>query len=146
MIAVLDTNVLISATIQAQGLPAQIHRLWEAQFIQIAVSEVILQEYRRVLSYSRVAKRHRQDEAALDGLVKRLREKAVVVSGTVNIGRVSRDPDDDKFLAVALEAGADMIVSGDPDLLDLHSFREIPIVTPRAFIEQVMALWAEKAA
>lgn len=43
--------------------------------------------------------------------------------------RISRDPDDDHVLACALAAKADLIVSGDRDLLTLKSFREIPIVT-----------------
>jgi len=44
-----------------------------------------------------------------------------------------RDPDDDKFLALAVNGRADVIVSGDEDLLVLDSFRGIPIVTPAAF-------------
>ncbi len=42
---------------------------------------------------------------------------------------ISRDPDDDVVLATALGAGADLIVSGDRDLLDLGVFRDVRIVT-----------------
>jgi putative PIN family toxin of toxin-antitoxin system len=45
-----------------------------------------------------------------------------------------RDPKDDKFLELAVCGRADVIVSGDHDLLALHPFRYIPIVTPAAFI------------
>lgn len=45
---------------------------------------------------------------------------------------VTRDPDDDQVLATALSGKADLIVSGDSDLLDLRSFRGIRIVTAAA--------------
>lgn len=56
------------------------------------------------------------------------------------IAKVCRDPDDDMVLATALAGRADVIVSGDADLLDLHPFRGIPVLTPAAFLE-----WAGEA-
>jgi predicted nucleic acid-binding protein len=44
-----------------------------------------------------------------------------------------RDPTDDMFLELAVNGRADMIVTGDLDLLVLHPFRGIPIITPLAF-------------
>src|ERR1700730_5304035 len=46
-----------------------------------------------------------------------------------------RDPTDDKFLELAVNGHADLIVSGDGDLLALNPFRQIPIVTPAAFVQ-----------
>jgi predicted nucleic acid-binding protein len=46
-----------------------------------------------------------------------------------------RDPTDDKFLELAANGRADLIVSGDTDLLALNPFRGIPIVTPAMFTE-----------
>lgn len=46
-----------------------------------------------------------------------------------------RDPTDDKFLEVAVNCRADIIVSGDAELLVLSPFRGIPIVTPAAFVQ-----------
>ena len=46
-----------------------------------------------------------------------------------------RDPKDDKFLELAVKGKADFIISGDKDLLVLDPFREIPILSPREFIE-----------
>lgn len=45
-----------------------------------------------------------------------------------------RDPKDDKFLTLALSIKADCIITGDKDLLVLHPFREIPILTPADFL------------
>jgi hypothetical protein len=47
-----------------------------------------------------------------------------------------RDPKDDKFLELAVSGKADVIVSGDGDLLDLNPFRDIPILTPAAFVQR----------
>ncbi len=44
-----------------------------------------------------------------------------------------RDPDDDKFLELAVNGHADAIISGDEDLLVIDTFRGIPIITPAAF-------------
>lgn len=47
-----------------------------------------------------------------------------------------RDPDDDKFLSLAVVGKADAIVTGDADLLALHPFRGVAILTPQQFVEQ----------
>jgi putative PIN family toxin of toxin-antitoxin system len=49
--------------------------------------------------------------------------------------RVCRDRDDDQVLATALAGAADVIVTGDEDLLVLREFRGIRILTPRRFLE-----------
>jgi putative PIN family toxin of toxin-antitoxin system len=69
-------------------------------------------------------------EAFLGSLV----ERVDVVEPVKKI-RVCRDTDDDKFLELAVEGRAEVIVSGDDDLLTLHPFRDITIVTPSAFLE-----------
>jgi predicted nucleic acid-binding protein len=48
--------------------------------------------------------------------------------------RTSRDPTDDKFLEAAMNGRADVIVTGDKDLLDLNPFRGIAIVTPADYL------------
>jgi putative PIN family toxin of toxin-antitoxin system len=47
----------------------------------------------------------------------------------------SRDPTDDKFLELAVNGRADLIVTGDADLLVLNPFRDIPIVSPVTFVQ-----------
>jgi uncharacterized protein len=50
-----------------------------------------------------------------------------------------RDPKDDKYLALAIGGSADCIVSGDRDLLDLHPFQDVPILTPAEFVQRYMS-------
>ncbi len=49
----------------------------------------------------------------------------------------SRDPGDDKLLELAVAGGADCLVSGDDDLLALHPFRGLKILTPRQFLDSL---------
>jgi uncharacterized protein len=71
-----------------------------------------------------------------DGLVTML-AGAELVTITERIA-ACRDPRDDKFLELAVSGHADLIVSGDRDLLALNPFREIPIVTPATFVQEVV--------
>jgi putative PIN family toxin of toxin-antitoxin system len=64
--------------------------------------------------------------------LKELLSAAVLVTITERIA-ACRDPTDDKFLELAVNGHADLIVSGDGDLLALNPFRQIPILTPAAF-------------
>ena len=50
--------------------------------------------------------------------------------------RACRDPKDDMVLELAVNGSATCIISGDADLLALHPFRGIPILTPRQFLDQ----------
>lgn len=54
--------------------------------------------------------------------------------------RVSRDADDDKFVALALDAGASLIVSGDGDLKAIQAYKGIEIMSPAVFLERFAAL------
>ena len=50
-----------------------------------------------------------------------------------------RDPKDDKFLEIAVNGGADVVVTGDPDLLVLHPFRGVAILTPDAVLNELLS-------
>jgi len=47
-----------------------------------------------------------------------------------------RDPKDNKFLELAVSSNAQMIISGDEDLLVLHPFQDIRILSPRQFLDE----------
>jgi len=53
---------------------------------------------------------------------------------TIQLIRECRDPKDDKFLEVALNGRADVIVTGDEDLLAMNPWREIVIATPANYL------------
>jgi uncharacterized protein len=71
-----------------------------------------------------------------EGLIKLLaRSELVTITERIT---ACRDPSDDKFLELAVSGRADLIVTGDADLIALNPFREIPIVTPAQFVQGVV--------
>lgn len=52
------------------------------------------------------------------------------------VAGVCRDDENAKFLSLALTCQADVLISSDADLLGLHPWRGLPILTPAAFLEQ----------
>ncbi len=89
----------------------------------------MLAELTRILQRAKFAKAIVASGLPLDELVLGYAELATLVTPMPIPATVPNDPDDDHVLACALAAEADLIVSGDNDLLTLKLFREIPIVT-----------------
>lgn len=133
--AVLDANVLTSALIRPQGPPGQIMALLlKEQAFELIVSDAILAELRGCLTYPRVRKYLTATDAELDLWVTGLGVVADVVTGERVLSVVEADPDDDKYLAAAIEGRADYVVSGDKHLLDIRVYEEIRIIPPRLFL------------
>ena len=137
--AVLDTNVYVSGTILSRGVPYQLLEAWRQNQFILVTSEAILAEIERVLRYPRIRRRYSITAQDVARLMDSLRADALVVPGEVEVSRTSDDPDDDKFLACALEAQAECIVTGDPHLLSLGSYHGIAILTPREFLERLQS-------
>jgi uncharacterized protein len=133
---VVDSNVLISAILSPRGAPA--HLLDELHGIRAVLlfSEPTMAELRDRLM--------REKFDAYVGRESRLRFLAELdaVAEFVGIAGATmgcRDRDDDKFLETALMGNADLLVSGDHDLLDLHPWQRIPILNPAQALELMSA-------
>ena len=127
---VLDANVLASGVFWA-GYPFRVLELWARDQVQVLASEPILREYADVL---RELGRAEGKEHLAESWTSFIFHHAALFDVRSRVG-TCRDPDDDKYLECAVDGGADFIVSGDGDLLSLKSFRGIPIVKPRRFVE-----------
>lgn len=132
--AVLDANVYASAYVRPEGPPGQIVErfLPEAAF-DVILSTAVVDEVLRALAYPKVRKSARakvEPELWFEDIVM----LAEFVTDR-HIGVVSRDPDDDKYIAAAIEGRASFVVSGDPDLLDIKELQGVRIVSPRAFLD-----------
>jgi uncharacterized protein len=57
------------------------------------------------------------------------------VAGDDDVIGVSEDPDDNKYVAAAIEGSATFVVSGDPHLLDVNEYQGVRMITPRAFLD-----------
>jgi putative PIN family toxin of toxin-antitoxin system len=126
---VVDTNVFVSAVISPKSPPATILRAIRIGHIQLLTSDDIVDEYLRVLGYPRIRKyKHITDEAVRD-LAAFLINNTERIEVTSSIS-LSPDPDDNKFLEVALDGEAAAVITGDKvDLLKLKFIDKIPILT-----------------
>ncbi len=134
MIIVLDTNVIISALLSNEGPPAQIIDLWKAGAFDIATSDPLLDEVKRVLGYDKIKKHLGLTPGEVDRLLNGWRTISVVVEPEEELEVIEDDPDDNRVLECAVAAETDYIISGDHHLLDLGEYRGIEILPPAGFI------------
>jgi putative PIN family toxin of toxin-antitoxin system len=130
---VLDTNVLISS-ILFKGELAGIVDLWKRGRIVPVVSRETFHEFRTVLGYPKFRLTKGEIKAIIEEEVLPFFEIAGI-TGEVN--GVCKDPDDDKFIACALSASADYIVSGDKDLCDVGRYKSVSIITASQLLKMV---------
>ncbi len=127
---VFHTNVLISGALRTTSTPASAleHALRNAQLLASTATLRELMEKLPSAKFDPYISREAR-EALLLRLVPLLELVEIVQSV-----RASRDPKDDKFLEVAVNGRADVLVTGDGDLQELNPFRGIAILTPADYI------------
>lgn len=126
---VVDTNVFVSAALKESSWPAHTIR-WIERYGGLLKSEATERELLAVLHRPRLATK--LAPSFLPG-IRRILDSAEAVQIVEPIA-MCRDPDDDKFVELAINGHADLIVSGDGDLLALDEVRGIPIVPPAVFM------------
>jgi len=126
--AVFNTNVLVAAFVSEGVCSKLLTRARKRQF-RLFISPFILQEFERVLIRKiAVPKGEARDTVRL------VSEAADVILHPPELETpICRDSNDDKVLACSLAAKADYLVTGDADLLDLRSFQNTLIISPRDF-------------
>ena len=130
MRVVLDTNVLVSGLFFG-GISRAVLEAWATGRFELVVSPLIVDEYLRTcdrLSESHSGIQYREALAAVIG-------HATLVPDDPS-EPVAADPDDDKFLWCARDAGA-VVVSGDADLVDVAGWQGVDVLRPRAFLESL---------
>jgi uncharacterized protein len=123
---VLDANVIIAA-FAARGLCEAIMEVCLSEH-EVLLCDDLLDEIRRNLRL-----KIKLPAPTVNDIDDFLRDHGVMAIPTPLNPDVCRDPDDIKVLGLAVASGADYIVTGDKDLLDLKKFQGIPILTPRSF-------------
>jgi uncharacterized protein len=130
MRVVVDTNVFISAALKEKTPPETAVHLAAASHLLLK-STITEGELFVTLGRPRLAPLIPPD--FLDWLHD-LMEAAELVKITERIA-ACRDPKDDKFLELAVNGHADVVITGDSDLLVLNPFRGVPIITPADFVQ-----------
>lgn len=129
---VLDTNVLVSALLFKGGL-SKLVDLWKKGNIIPVVSRETFREFRTVLGYPKFSLTGQEIKMLIEEEVLPFFE---IIEIADKIRGVCRDPDDDKFLACAVSASADFIVSGDRDLLDMDKYKSVRIISASEFLSR----------
>jgi putative PIN family toxin of toxin-antitoxin system len=129
---VIDTNVLISALLFKTSVPFRAIELAETKGI-ILYSETTLNELEQVLNRKKFNKYLSLEDRQV--FLLKFISSSQLVSITENI-TVCRDEKDNKFLELAVSGNANVIVTGDLDLLVLTPFQAVEIVTPDMFIDR----------
>jgi len=126
--AVADTNTVVSGLLW-HGAPRKFLDTARAGAISLYTSDALLAELVEVLPRKKLAKRVAASGMSVEELARRYALLAQRVTAAEIDPVVLADPDDDRVLACALGAQADLIVSGDPHLRNLKTYQGIPIVT-----------------
>jgi putative PIN family toxin of toxin-antitoxin system len=128
---VLDTNILVSALLFKGGLSSIID-LWKTGRIIPVFSKETFAEFKAVLEYPKFSLAEQE--------IKMIIEKQVlpyfeIVDIIYKIKNICRDPDDDKFIACAVSASADFIVTGDMDLLEIGKYKSVKIISASTLLK-----------
>ena len=135
---VLDTNVFVSGLLSKTGLPAKILDAWRAGHYLLITSPPVVAEIKHVLETPRMRKKYLITQGDIEQLIILLEKDALIVPGHTDVkNAIPDDPSDEMFLACALDACADFIVSGDRHLLDISEYEGIPIITVNEFEEKL---------
>jgi putative PIN family toxin of toxin-antitoxin system len=130
---VIDTGVVVSAVLLPRSIPRQAFDL-AAEHGRLLLSNATAAELDDVLRRPKFNK-YVEEQERIEFLAALIRQaEAVEINETVTGCRDSRD---DKYLELAVNGGASHLVSGDSDLLVLHPFRGVVILTPQAFVSEV---------
>ncbi len=132
---VLDTNILISATL-AKGLPAALLTiLLRLPQFQLCVSEPLLEEYREVFMREKFGKIRQEGLMT----IAKIEEQALNVIPKVKVERIKMDRADNRVLECALTAGAHYLITGNRRHFNFGHFLSTRIVDPYKFLDLIIS-------
>jgi uncharacterized protein len=130
MKVVIDTNIFVSSFFG--GNPRAIIDLWKNETVTLCLSSAILDEYIDVLRRIGLT-----DEHELEELLSLFSKgfNILFITKTPKISIIRKDPDDDKFIECAVALKADVVITGDREVLAVKEYMGIRILTPQQFLE-----------
>jgi putative PIN family toxin of toxin-antitoxin system len=134
--AVVDTNILVRAVISPRGAVGRVLSGLRRGDYTLLYSQALLDELADVLNRPRIRQKYHVVDRDITTLIRLILLRGEAVTPALKIA-VCRDPKDNKFLEVAVAGRADVIVSEDGDLLAMHPFEEIPILSSGAFLQML---------
>ena len=131
---VVDPNLLVSLLIGKRV--GAVLGLFKDKRFTVVVHEELLGEFEDVARRTKFRKYF--PEQVVDALLLRLQEDGMLVHGKLRIEAISRDPDDDYLLALVKAAKAQVLLTGDKDLLVLEKHGRTSIMNVNAFVKQYL--------
>jgi len=135
--AVIDTSVMVSVAFPKGELAGALRNMIADGAFTLVTSREIMAELYRVLHYPRILKQFNASKDDIDEFIGMIMEHALLTKAKYDLRKITPDPSDDMFLACAMEAKADFIVSRDPHLRNLKQFQGIRIIDVKEFLEKV---------
>ena len=136
MRVVIDTNVIVSGFLFG-GMPAEVLTLAASGVIAPCFTDATIEEAYTTFAKPNFEKYKKGMPISVETMLYSLVREAPRFPTPIDIpAYIVRDPSDNHFLACALAAQAECIISGDKHLLDLKNFAGIPILTPRQFLKR----------
>lgn len=129
---VFDTSTLVGAAMRVGSIPYQA-LVKVLATCDVCASVDTLEELRTVMSRKKFD-RYLKPELRLDFVTSLSRQVRLFVVAEMEFGLGCRDAEDDKFLALVMAAEADALVSSDEDLLVMHPWRGVPVITAAEFL------------
>jgi putative PIN family toxin of toxin-antitoxin system len=139
VVALIDTNIWVSALLNPAGSPARLKDHWIAGAFTVVVSPALLDEVAAVLARPRIRNKYHLNERIISEYVHLIAMRAIMVTPPGPL-RVCRDPDDDIILETALVGQATVVVSrdddlkGDPELIAQMEHRGIQVMSVPQFL------------
>ncbi len=129
---VFDTNVIVSALLVKQGLPALVLGLAISQKIQLCYSPALMAEYKEVTR----RKRFKFNPKDVEEILSHIKRVGIEVFPKKTITLITKDPQDNRILEASQKAKADYIITGNRRHFPFAKFKKTKIVSPREFIER----------
>jgi putative PIN family toxin of toxin-antitoxin system len=130
---ILDTNVVVSALIQKSYPHYIIYEYVLGGYMQLCLSDALLDEYRDVLSRSKFAKIP-NFKSNSEIILNRLIKTALFYEPTIKL-EIIKDASDNKLLELADESAADFLITGNSNDFTMPSYNHTRILSPRSFWE-----------
>lgn len=139
MRVVVDSNVFVSALIAPKGTSGSlVRRLVESHRSVFLISRETMEELKRVLMYPKIAKLLKWSSTDVESFISSIELIAEEVDAAFRVLDIEcRDPDDIKFLSLAVAGRADFLVTGDEDLLVLKTIADIPVLSPSQGLSRI---------
>ena len=132
MRVVLDTNVLLSALMFPESVPGRIVGAWREARFDLVTSVAQFGEVGRVLAYPNIRRVLKWDDETIERFLRQLYLRAEVVDSGTFAFQGLRDASDAHVLGSLVQSRADLLVTGDQDLLALKN--RFPIASPAEFV------------